>query len=188
SHDLDEALRIGDRIAIMQGGRVIQVGTPEEILQNPADDYVRAFFRGVDPTGVISAGDIARDSQPTVVWHTKAGSPRATLEMLSMKDREFAYVLDSEHRYLGVVSSDSLRDAIDQGNGTSKLEHAFLTEAKSVQETDSLQDILSLVASHSWPIPVVNSENRYRGVVSKNLFLRTLNRAEKGTYFEQSAS
>ncbi|MGE6380594.1 ATP-binding cassette domain-containing protein [Shewanella baltica] len=188
SHDLDEALRIGDRIAIMQGGRVIQVGTPEEILQNPADDYVRAFFRGVDPTGVISAGDIARDSQPTVVWHTKAGSPRATLEMLSIKDREFAYVLDSEHRFLGVVSSDSLRDAVDQGNGASKLEHAFLTDAKSVQETDSLQDILPLVASHAWPIPVVNSESRYRGVVSKNLFLRTLNRAEKGTYFEQSAS
>jgi glycine betaine/proline transport system ATP-binding protein len=61
SHDLDEALRIGDRIAIMEGGRVVQVGTPEEILQNPADDYVRAFFRGVDPTNVISAGDIVRD-------------------------------------------------------------------------------------------------------------------------------
>jgi glycine betaine/proline transport system ATP-binding protein len=58
SHDLDEALRIGDRIAIMEGGRVVQVGTPEEILQNPADDYVRAFFRGVDPTNVISAGEI----------------------------------------------------------------------------------------------------------------------------------
>ncbi|MBB1078288.1 ATP-binding cassette domain-containing protein, partial [Rhodoferax sp. 4810] len=64
SHDLDEALRIGDRIAIMEGGRVVQVGTPEEILQNPADDYVRAFFRGVDPTGVITAGDIVRDTQP----------------------------------------------------------------------------------------------------------------------------
>jgi glycine betaine/proline transport system ATP-binding protein len=187
SHDLDEALRIGDRIAIMEGGRVVQVGTPEEILQNPADDYVRAFFRGVDPTGVISAGDIVRDTQPTVVWHTKAGSPRATLEMLSMKDREFAYVLDSEHRFLGVVSSDSLRDVIDKGNGASKLEDAFLSEAKSVQETESLQDILPLVALHGWPIPVVNSDNRYRGVVSKNLFLRTLNRADKGTYFEQTA-
>ena len=44
SHDLDEAMRIGDRIAIMEGGNVVQVGTPEEILQNPANDYVRAFF------------------------------------------------------------------------------------------------------------------------------------------------
>ena len=48
SHDLDEAMRIGDRIAIMQNGEVVQVGTPDEILNNPANDYVRTFFRGVD--------------------------------------------------------------------------------------------------------------------------------------------
>ena len=59
SHDLDEAMRIGDRIAIMEGGRVVQVGTPDEILRNPADDYVRAFFRGVDVATVFRAGDIA---------------------------------------------------------------------------------------------------------------------------------
>jgi glycine betaine/proline transport system ATP-binding protein len=56
SHDLDEAMRIGDRIAIMEGGRVVQVGTPEDILQNPADDYVRAFFSGVDPTNIFTVG------------------------------------------------------------------------------------------------------------------------------------
>jgi len=187
SHDLDEALRIGDRIAIMQGGRVIQVGTPEDILQNPADDYVRAFFRGVDATSVISAGDIVRDTQPTVIWHTKEGSPRATLKMLSIKDRQYAYVLDSERHFWGIVSSDSLRELIDKGNEKSKLEDAFLREAESVLETDSLQDILPLVASHNWPIPVVTSENTYRGVVSKNYFLRTLNSAEQGTHFEQPA-
>ena len=62
SHDLDEAMRIGDRIAIMQGGEVIQVGTPDEILNNPANDYVRTFFRGVDISHVFSAKDIARRS------------------------------------------------------------------------------------------------------------------------------
>ncbi len=187
SHDLDEALRIGDRIAIMEGGRVVQVGSPEEILQNPADDYVRAFFRGVDPTGVISAGDIVRDTQPTVIWHTKQGGPRATLEMLNNRDREFAYVLDSERRFNGVVSVDSLRDAIDKGNGKSKLEHAFLSDAISVLESESLQDILPQVASHAWPIPVVDAQNVYRGVVSKNRFLRTLYRAENGAHFAQQA-
>lgn len=60
SHDLDEAMRIGDRIAIMQGGEVVQVGTPEDILNNPANDYVRTFFRGVDISQVFSAKDIAR--------------------------------------------------------------------------------------------------------------------------------
>ena len=71
SHDLDEAMRIGDRIAIMEGGSVVQVGTPEEILQNPADDYVRAFFRGVDPTNILTAGDIATDTQVTIADHRR---------------------------------------------------------------------------------------------------------------------
>jgi glycine betaine/proline transport system ATP-binding protein len=186
SHDLDEALRIGDRIAIMEGGRVVQVGTPEEILQNPADDYVRAFFRGVDPTGVISAGDIVRDTQPTVIWHTSQGSLRATLEKLNDLDREFAYILDSQRRFCGVVSTDSLRDTLERKTSTTKIEDAFLPDATAVLETDSLQDILPLVASHSWPIPVVNEEKKYRGVVSKNRFLRTLHRAENGDHQQKS--
>ena len=183
SHDLDEALRIGDRIAVMEGGRVVQVGTPEEILQNPADDYVRAFFRGVDPTGVIAAGDIARDSQPTVIWHTPQGSPRATLEMLNTRDMEFAYVLDSERRFYGIVSTDSLRSAIEQG--ATKIDEAFIKEAKVARVDDSMQDFLSEVASHAWPVPVVDENNIYRGVVSKNLFLRTLHRAESTTESNQ---
>ena len=60
SHDLDEAMRIGDRIAIMEGGNIVQVGTPFEILRNPADDYVRSFFRNVDVSRVLRAGDVAR--------------------------------------------------------------------------------------------------------------------------------
>ncbi|WP_136795657.1 glycine betaine/L-proline ABC transporter ATP-binding protein ProV [Desulfosediminicola ganghwensis] len=184
SHDLDEALRIGDRIAIMEGGRVVQVGTPEDILQNPADDYVRAFFRGVDPTGVISAGDIVRDNMPTVIWHTPQGSPRAVLERLNNQDREFAYVLNSERRFYGVVSTDSLRELLDKGT-SKKIEDAFIPGAEAVNENDYLQDILPKVASHLWPIPVVDEENSYRGVVSKNRFLRTLYRAENGTHFEQ---
>ena len=183
SHDLDEALRIGDRIAIMEGGRVVQVGTPEEILQNPADDYVRAFFRGVDPTGVIAAGDIARDTQPTVIWHTPQGSLRATLEMLNNRDREFAYILDSERRFYGVVSTDSLHRAIERGE--SKITEAFIHEAKAVLVTDSMQDFLPEVASHTWPIPVIDENKIFRGVVSKNRFLRTLHRAEDTTHAEQ---
>jgi glycine betaine/proline transport system ATP-binding protein len=183
SHDLDEALRIGDRIAIMEGGRVVQVGTPEDILQNPADDYVRAFFRGVDPTGVISAGDIVRDNQFTVVWHTPDGSPRVTLEMMNNQDREFGYVLDSEHRFCGIVSIDSLRELTETGTGK-RIEEAFLKEGATVQITQSLQEILPLVASHSWPVPVVDENNIYKGVVSKNRFLRTLYRAGSGQQSE----
>ena len=178
SHDLDEALRIGDRIAIMEGGRVVQVGPPEEILQNPADDYVRAFFRGVDPTNVISAGDIVRDTHPTIVVSKKA-SLRATHELLSSSEREHLYVLDPKHRFLGIVSSQSLQQAMESGKSDDPVDQAFLENATTVTLDDSMQAILPLVASSSWPIPVVDEDNVYKGVVSKNRFLRTLHRTEE---------
>lgn len=178
SHDLDEALRIGDRIAIMQGGSVVQIGTPEEILQQPANDYVRAFFRGVDPTGVITAGDIASETQTTIVWHTEGGSPRAALERLSAKDREFGYVIDSGKRLHGIVSTDTLKELIEGPRDSKNIKFAFLDKPFIAQKTDSMQDILPAVASNPWPIPVVNEENVYVGVVSKNRFLRTLHKAE----------
>jgi len=178
SHDLDEALRIGDRIAIMEGGKVVQVGTPEEILQNPANDYVRAFFRGVDPTNVISAGDIVRDSYPTII-KTKVGSLRAAHELLSGSDRDYGFVLDANRRYLGMVSSNSLRKAIEEGTSDNPIDRGYVSESKAVNANESMQDILPEVASKSWPIPVVDDGNVYMGVVSKNRFLHTLHRAEQ---------
>ncbi|MFZ7127365.1 MAG: glycine betaine/L-proline ABC transporter ATP-binding protein ProV [Desulfobacterales bacterium] len=186
SHDLDEALRIGDRIAIMEGGRVVQVGTPDEILQNPADDYVRAFFRGVDPTGVITAGDIVRDTHPTII-RAKVGSLRAAHEILSGSDRDHGYVLDTKRRFLGVVSSDSLREAIESGKPDNPLAQGFIEGATAVNTTDSMQDILPAVASSSWPVPVVDENNVYKGVVSKNRFLRTLHRTEEQISGESAA-
>jgi glycine betaine/proline transport system ATP-binding protein len=180
SHDLDEALRIGDRIAIMEGGKVVQVGTPEEILQNPADDYVRAFFRGVDPTNVISAGDIVRDSYPTII-KTKVGSLRTAHELLSGSDRDYGFVLDTNRRYLGMVSSESLREAIEDGAPDNPIDKAYITEARAVSVDESMQDILPEVASKTWPIPVVNDDHVFKGVVSKNRFLRTLHRTEEKT-------
>ncbi len=178
SHDLDEALRIGDRIAIMEGGRIVQVGTPEEILQNPADDYVRAFFRGVDPTNVISAGDIVRDTYPTIII-TKTGSLRAAHELLSSNERDYAYAIDAQRRFLGVVSSEGLQQAIETGAKDSPLAQAYIKDAHPVKLDDSMQDILPEVASWSWPVPVVDENNVYKGVVSKNRFLRTLHRTEQ---------
>jgi len=178
SHDLDEALRIGDRIAIMEGGRVVQVGSPEEILQSPADDYVRAFFRGVDPTNVISAGDIVRDTHPTYI-KTKTGSMRAAHELLSGSEREHGYVLDAQHHFLGVVSADGLRQALESGVADKPIDQAFMDGVRPVRMDESMQDILPEVASCSWPVPVVDENDVYKGVVSKNRFLKTLHRTEE---------
>jgi glycine betaine/proline transport system ATP-binding protein len=175
SHDLDEAMRIGDRIAIMEGGNVVQVGTPEEILQNPADDYVRAFFRGVDPTNILTAADIASDTQVTIV-SAEGKSLRVALQRLINNDRDYGYVLDSERRYLGVVSTDSIRELLDSDSPTKNLRDAFLDEANSRLKGESMQDILPDIANCAWPLPIVDESGKYLGVVSKNRFLKTLHR------------
>jgi glycine betaine/proline transport system ATP-binding protein len=140
----------------------------------------------VDPTNVISAGDIARDTHPTII-KTKAGSLRAAHEILSGSERDHGYVLDAQHRFLAVVSSDSLKAAIERGASDRPIDQAYIPEARAVNANDSMQDILPEVASSSWPVPVVDERNVYRGVVSKNRFLRTLHRTEETleTYCEE---
>ncbi len=175
SHDLDEAMRIGDRIAIMEGGRVVQIGTPEEILQNPADDYVRAFFRGVDPTNILSAGDIATNIHVTIPI-TDGKNPRAGLQRLIKDDRDYAYVIDSNKVYKGLVSIDSLREMLDDDESPNLVPNAYLDDVVVAHKDDSLQDILPKVAGHPWPLPILDDDGKYLGAVSKNLFLRTLHR------------
>ncbi|MEA3464886.1 MAG: glycine betaine/L-proline ABC transporter ATP-binding protein ProV [Thermodesulfobacteriota bacterium] len=175
SHDLDEAMRIGDRIAIMEGGQVVQVGTPDEILQNPANEYVQAFFRGVDPTNILTAGDIASTSQVTIIATGKK-SPRAALQRLIKNDRNFGFVLNSNKKFLGIVSTDSLHELIDQNNQEQLLVNAFIDAPTTAHINDSMQDILPDVAENPWALPILDDDEKYHGAVSKNLFLRTLHR------------
>jgi glycine betaine/proline transport system ATP-binding protein len=173
SHDLHEAMRIGDRIAVMEGGRIVQIGTPDEILKNPADQYVQSFFRGVDPTTVFSAGDIARKKEMTIIRHKGEGL-RASLEQLQGDNREFGYVLDRSMRFQGAVSVDSLEGAIQAG--TEDLEQAFIKEMEPISKSLPLSEVLPIVRSYRYPVPVVDEDGKFVGAISKNMFLRTLER------------
>ncbi|MDX1654249.1 MAG: glycine betaine/L-proline ABC transporter ATP-binding protein ProV, partial [Candidatus Competibacteraceae bacterium] len=112
SHDLDEAIRIGDRIAVMEGGRIVQIGSPDEIIQKPADDYVRAFFKGVDISKVLTAGDVAHPPPAALSQNLDRGV-RATMEILKHQDREYAFIHDNRKRFQGIVSTQSLIRALD---------------------------------------------------------------------------
>ncbi|ERK13889.1 MAG: glycine betaine/L-proline ABC transporter ATP-binding protein ProV [Pantoea sp.] len=171
SHDLDEAMRIGDRIAIMQGGEVVQVGTPDEILNNPANDYVRTFFRGVDISHVFSAKDIARRSAGALIRKAAGLGPRSAIKLLQDEDRDFGYVLEKQ-KFVGVVSTDSLKAALAAGEG---LDNALL-DIPAVPADTSLNDLLSHVAQAPCAVPVVGEENQYVGVISKSTLLRALDR------------
>ena len=173
SHDLDEAMRIGDRIAIMQGGVVVQVGTPDEILNNPANDYVRTFFRGVDISNVFSAKDIARRRAVTLIRKTPGFGPRSALKLLEDEDRDYGYVLERGQRFVGVVSSDSLKQAL---KANLPLESALLTDPAPVPAEMPLSELIAPVAAAPCAVPVVSDDNQYVGIISKAMLLQALDK------------
>ena len=175
SHDLDEAMRIGDRIAIMKDGHVVQVGTPDEILRNPADDYVRSFTHGVDAAAVFKAADIARKSQVVISEHSSRGS-RAALKMLEDRDREYAYVVSPKEQYLGVVSAESLRKALHGHVGPLGLAQAFLPDVQPIAADDPVNGLYGQVALCAYPVPVTAPDGKFRGAISKTTLLKFLDR------------
>jgi glycine betaine/proline transport system ATP-binding protein len=173
SHDLDEAMRIGDRIAIMEGGRVVQVGTPDEILRNPEDEYVRAFFRGVDVTSVLKAADIARKTQVTVIERHDDGV-RRSLQRLKDYDRDYGYVIDKGQRFHGVVSVDSLTEQLK--TEAPRLSDAYLGDITPLNADTAVSELIGVVAGSPCGLPVVGEDHRYLGVITKAGLLETLDR------------
>ncbi len=176
SHDLDEAMRIGDRIAIMEGGVVVQVGTPEEILNNPANEYVASFFRGVDVSTVLSVGDVAQKQQTTVIEREGTGV-RSALMRLRNQGRDYGIVVGRDLKYLGTVSVDTLDQA--RREGKEQLHHAYLPDVDPLPSDTQLSDILSVVAQAPCGMPVVNAEGTYKGVITRAILLEALAQTEE---------
>jgi glycine betaine/proline transport system ATP-binding protein len=162
SHDLDEAIRIGTRIAIMEGGRVVQVGTPQELLNNPANAYVETFFKNVDSSKVLRAGDVARFESDCVVRQAN-GSP------VDVQPRPYAYVTDNDRRFICLLDGSG----IAPGEAPRKLAPS---ELRVVECDTPLHDILHLAASVPYPLPVLTRDGALHGTISKDALLKTLSR------------
>lgn len=174
SHDLDEALRIGNRICIMEGGRVVQVGTSDDILQRPADEYVKAFFNGVDTNKYLTAKDVAQKEQVTIFERPDdpANGFSAALERMRMYDRVYAFVLDEQHKVLGVVSAESLLACVNQPG--KKLRDAILPDKTAISGNMPLNQVLQKVVEYPCPLPVVDDNGEYIGAITKTVLLRKL--------------
>lgn len=176
SHDLDEAMRVGDRIAIMNEGQIVQVGTPEEILTSPANDFVRSFFSGVNLSKILTAGDIAVLTQVTVLNRSDYGV-RTALNRLKSYDREYGYVIDTKKIFHGVASIDSLYQALKHEPPT--FSHAILSDIKAVREDTPIHEIFGVVAEAPCAVPVVDAKGVYKGSISKARMLTSLEGIEK---------
>jgi len=172
SHDLDEAFRIGSRIAIMEGGRIVQVGTPDEILRNPGDSYVRAFFKGVDVNQYLAATDVADLTAFPLIQAGPgdASSPAELLARLRMSGWTHAFVVDAQRRWLGSVTPQSLQRACSAGSPS--LQHALLAEPPVVAATLGMQALLARALGSPVALPVVDGAGVYLGAVSHKSLLQ----------------
>ncbi|MFC6519151.1 glycine betaine/L-proline ABC transporter ATP-binding protein [Undibacterium arcticum] len=160
SHDLEEALRIGNRIAIMEGGRLVQVGTPQEIIENPADEYVRAFFKSVDTSRYLVASDLLDTAGiPILVKGQTVGTQPAWHPWLAF--------VNPERKWLGLISTDAL-------SACGNLVQSVQAQHTAVSERTTLQDILPQLLGKAAPLPVLDGNGSYLGVITAASALRKI--------------
>ncbi|MEN8140815.1 MAG: glycine betaine/L-proline ABC transporter ATP-binding protein ProV [Thermodesulfobacteriota bacterium] len=168
SHDLDEAMRLGNRIAIMEAGRLVQVGRPADIIHAPANDYVRSFFKGVDVSHIFQASHLARPAPVTLEETTQ---PANALRQLEKSKQNFGVVLDADQRYQGLVSRYSLVRAKTADGG---LEAALLPAGPCLHEKSSMAEMVASASEVEFSLPVLGRSGELLGLVSKNRLLKTL--------------
>jgi len=172
THDLDEALKLGTRIALMKDGAIVQIGTPEEILTNPENAYVEKFVADVDLTRVLSAKDVMRRPEP--VAQCTAG-PRVALHLMEEHDIPMIFVITRHRNLRGLVTLDDTIGAVKTGKTLSDILKA---DIPIVAPDAPLSDILSLIVDSQYPMAVVDENGRLHGVISRASILAAL--ARKG--------
>lgn len=164
THDLDEAIKLGDRIMIMKDGIIEQIGTPEEILTNPASEYVEAFVEKVDRKTIITAESLMF-TKPSLLRIKKDGPMRAIRKMRT-QSVQFLPVEDEHRSFLGYVWLKDVLDLAEYKDET--LEKALKSEVPSVYKDYTVEEMLPLISGNNYPLAVVDKENgRLLGLVSQ---------------------
>ena len=160
THDLDEALKLGDRIAVMLDGSIVQIGTPEDILTNPANDYVRDFVENVNRARVITASSIMKP--PLAVVDSKDG-PKAAVRKMDNEGISSIFVVDKQRKLKGIVTVDDCVPLVEKG--MSSLETVIQPVEHATGPDTLIADMLDMATSARYPIAVVDDMKRLLGVV-----------------------
>ena len=168
THDLDEALRIGDKIALMKDGSIVQVGTPEEILVNPANDYVKKFVQDVDRSKVLTAFNIMK--RPETINIDKHG-PRVALERMKEEGISSIYVTDGKRNLKGYVTADDASIALKAE--VRSLLGILKTDAPTVTKDTLMNAIFEISHNSPVPIPVVE-DGKLLGIIVRGAVISAL--------------
>ena len=172
THDLDEALRLGSRIAIMKDGEIVQLGSKEEIVDNPADSYVEDFIRSISRTRVLGAGSIMQD--PALVVDISA-EVDDLLKKIGATEEDHVFVTNSDNKLMGMVSDKDLYG--DSSDKTSSLKELITNDPPTLNRVyqDTPIDVLvPLSAMSDCPVAVVDEEDALLGIVTRGSLLLSL--------------
>ncbi|MEX2425227.1 MAG: betaine/proline/choline family ABC transporter ATP-binding protein [Thermomicrobiaceae bacterium] len=170
THDLDEALMLGDRIAIMRDGQIIQIATPDELVTNPADDYVASFVEGASPARFLVARSIMSEEPLTV----QEGESAETV-VASMRERKIwsAFVVDGSNKVTGVLSFDALNRAAQSGSGSITI-GTGVRKPVTCDPDMAIGDLFPLVLNTRHPLAVVDDRGVLQGMITKNMLLESM--------------
>lgn len=167
THDLDEALRIGDRIALLKDGKLVQIGTPEQMLMDPADEYVERFVEGVDLSKVLTAAHIMR--RPETVSLDRG--PRVALQLMRDIGISTLFVVGKDKSLQGVVTAEQASEA---ARGGKSLQEVMFTDVPAVSPDVVLNDLFALSGEAKLPIAVVQPDGKLMGAIVRGAVLGAL--------------
>ncbi|WP_153730450.1 quaternary amine ABC transporter ATP-binding protein [Sporosarcina obsidiansis] len=167
THDLDEALRIGDRIALMKDGDIVQIGTPEEILMSPSNEYVERFVEDVDLSKVLTAGHIMKKADTVQVDR----GARVALRLMKKLSISSIYVVDKGNRLLGAVSAQDAVIATEEGR---TLEDVLIRDVTKVSQDTVLTDLFDAVSTAVIPVAVVDERDHLQGIIIRGALIGAL--------------
>ncbi len=173
THDLNEALKLGDEIAIMQDGKIIQLGSTKDIVLNPANDYVREFVRDVPKMKVLAARGVME--RPGVVAKINQ-SPETVRAKMIKKEEQYAYIVDDNEQFRGIVTRDDLESHSAEEK---QLAEIMTTKDLPIAELDTmLEELVNLSAVSGLPVIILGKDKKLKGIVPVTSIMKSISDVE----------
>jgi glycine betaine/proline transport system ATP-binding protein len=168
SHDIQEALKLGDRIAVMKAGSIVQIGTPEELITQPKNDYIRAFLQEVNRAQILKVDSIIQEHTPLIL---DSDLIQIDLQKISAKPGQFQYIVDADFKPAGFINSSDFLNVNNPNIAT--LKSFIQTPFPLVNISDSIETLFPL-CQQNIPIAVIDQNNRFQGIVNPSDILSIL--------------
>jgi glycine betaine/proline transport system ATP-binding protein len=174
THDLDEALRIGNRIAVMRDGAIEQVGSAEDILLHPVNGYVSKFLHSVNVSKILTAGNIASKTADIIL---ETESPIVAGNKMKIYHTDYLFVLNRERKVRGIVNREDITQLIEQGRQDLT---RGLKKADTIEITTSIHDIYPVLRKIKNALAVVDERGVFRGKITLRSFVSSLAERSSG--------